>query len=210
MDKDNSEIKVETEEEEQYEPSEIGNLHHIPPTLAQVIKRNLGQFGGNSGVNKMFFMSCVIDTIAGIVKWDKIADRVTKEIDRLKEYEERTGNKMIFRDIKNWNHLFDKYNMIRERLWKIQRQSETIKSTKKIDKSDIENVKDYKELIRLPAHYQSEIYFLFITCLEFTNIQMTPIPGEYFRSTPEMQQYDKTAGLKATSHTSKQGSSMSK
>ncbi len=137
----------------------MDEITHVPPLIAQMIRKDLGKYGGNSGTNKLYHLMSVIDHLVPIIGEDKVAEAVDKDLERLKKYEKESGNLTISQDVKNWNHIWQKLKELRPVLQKIQSKHEemTSKINKKINyTSEI----DYKRLNSGAILYQAEIYYI--------------------------------------------------
>jgi len=178
-------------------------IHHIPPLIAQLIRKDLGKYGGHSGTNKLFHLMSATDNAIPNIGWIKVAEEVTKEIDEMKKYEVRTGNHVLSRDLKNWNHIYKKLQELRPILGHIQFEYDKILKKKMDDKSEASKVLNYKILNKKALLYQPEIYYIFQKVMALSNLQMSVIPNEFFR-TPESQQYVKGISVKKTPQTTSQ------
>jgi hypothetical protein len=135
----------------------------------QIVIRDLGKYGGTSGVNKLFHLMNVIDYLITCVGEKKMVDEVNK---RLKESEG-------FYKFNNWADIKRKFKSLRPVLYTIQMEYDYMHS-----KKGRENPR-YEKLCKKISPYQPEIYFMFNLLIDVTELNYLTIPAEAFKS-PEI------------------------
>lgn len=169
----------------------------IAPSIRQLIIRDLGKYGGNSGVNKFFFLINVIDSLITHIGEDIVIERFNQEIGRLKEFQEKTGQSTIYDKIQNWDQINRILDNLRPRVSEIQFAYDDIGDKKfKDEKKELDKKLNYKKLTKKVSPYQLEIYFLFNLLMKISSMQHQTIPPEAFR-TPESSKYSKSPFVKS-------------
>lgn len=168
----------------------------IAPSIRQLIIRDLGKYGGNSGVNKFFFLINVIDNLITHIGEDVIIEKFNKEIERLKDFQEKTGEHTIYDRIQTWKQVNEILNNLRSRVAEIQFAYDDISDKKWKDvKKEVVKKSNYKKLIKKVSPYQLEIYFIFNFLMKISSIQHQTIPPEAFK-TLELSKYPKSPFVK--------------
>lgn len=168
----------------------------IAPSIRQLIIRDLGKYGGSSGVNKFFFLINVIDSLITHIGEDVIIEKFNQEIKRLKDFQEKTGEHTIYDRIQKWEQVNTILNDLRPRVAEIQFAYDNISDKKWMnEKKEIDKKLNYKKLTKRVSPYQLEIYFIFNFLMKISSIQHQTIPPEAFR-TLEMSKYPKSPFVK--------------
>jgi len=171
----------------------------IAPSIRQLIIRDLGKYGGNSGVNKFFFLTNVIDSLITHIGEDVVIEKFNEEMKRLKEFQEKTGESTIYDRIQNWSQVNKMLDNLRPKVSEIQFAYDDISDKKfKDEKKDVNKKLNYKKLTKKISPYQLEIYFLFNLLMKISSMQHQTIPPEAFR-TPESTKYTKSPFVKSKS-----------
>jgi len=164
-------------------------IRNVGPSIGQLIIRDLGKYGGNSGVNKLFHLLCVIDNLTTHLGEDYVIEEVEKELKRLKEFEEKTQQVTVYKRIGNWEKLRKRLDFLRPKLGAIQFAYDDIKRKNK--KKEI----NYKKLVKRVSPYQIELYWFFNLLMKISDEQSRTIPSEAF-ATHEQTQYLKKPFIK--------------
>lgn len=162
----------------------------IAPLVGQLIKRDLGKYGGNSGVNKLFFLTNVIDLCLAHLNYEFVVREFLKEMERLEAVEKETGVRMIHNRLKSWDNCIKILNNLRPILAEVQMRYDDIKDKEMKGKTETAKKIEYRKLTSKVSPYQPEIYWLFNFLIRLSDIQRTTIPTEAFR-TPETSKYVK-------------------
>jgi len=176
----------------QKKPEEKITIRAIAPAINQLLRRDLGKYGGSATVNKFFYLTCAIDMLTQHIGENIVAEEVNRELFRLKNTEIESGNKTIASSVKDWNALKQVIDNLRPKLNDIQHNYDTIKdiNASESNRSPNENKKiiKFKRACKKLSPYQPEIYFLFNLLMKITDLQRQTIPAEAFR-TPELSKY---------------------
>lgn len=173
----------------------MDKLINIPPAITKIIVRDLGKFGGHSGVNKLFYLMSVVDNLISFIGWDVFIREVKKELERLKKFEEETKEPTIYSKIKDWKNIKKSLDDLRPRLNEIQMFYDDIRDKERRNKLETEKKWDYIRLSKRISPYQLELYFVFSLLMKITSIQRLTIPTEAFK-TQEMDRYTKSTFIK--------------
>jgi len=172
------------------------NKKPIARSIQQLLRRDIGYYGGYSGVNKLFFLVCVIDTLRFHLGEDFVIEETNKELERLKKFEEKTNQPTIYSKIKDWENIKKTLDYIRPKLNEIQWAYDDIKDkTFRKTKEETSKKLNYRKLIKKVSPYQPEIYFMFNLLMKISTADQFTIPPHFFK-TPEMSKYDKTPFMK--------------
>lgn len=163
------------------------NIYPVSPSTKQLIIRDIGKYGGNSGVNKFFHLMNVITHLTQHLGEEIVITEVNKKLNELKEFEERTKEKTIYSHVKSWEQINERFKALRPRLDEIQLIYDNIRD-KKLSKEgqDTSAKVNYKRLARKISPYQIEIYFMFNLLMKISTLQKETISPEAFKS----QEYD--------------------
>lgn len=163
----------------------------VAPTIGQLIRRDLGKYGGYSGVNKFFYLICTIDNLINHLGYDVVIKEVNKRLEKLKKFEEESGEETIYSKIKSWENLKKTLDNLRPKLSEIEFAYSDIKDKEFRGKKETDKIINYKKLTKKVSPYQPELYFLFNLLMEMSDMQRQTIPPEFFR-TPELSKYTKS------------------
>jgi len=175
----------------------VDKIKTIAPSIRQLIIRDLGKYGGNSGANKFFFLINVIDSLVTHIGEDVVIERFNQEIERLKNFQEKTGESTIYSRIQTWSQVNTILDNLRPRVSELQFAYDDIKDkTFRDEKKEPLKKLNYKKLTKKISPYQLEIYFVFNLLMKISAMQHQTIPPEAFR-TPESSKYNKTPFVKS-------------
>jgi len=171
-------------------------IKNIAPAIRQLIIRDLGKYGGNSGVNKFFFLLNVIDSLITHIGENVVITEFDKEMKKLKEFQKKSNHSTLYDRLQSWEHVTRVLDNLRPRLSEIQFAYDDI-SDKKFKEKMSEPAKklNYKKLIKKVSPYQVELYFVFNFLMKISSIQHQTIPPQAF-TTPEMSKYNKNPFVK--------------
>jgi hypothetical protein len=162
----------------------------IPPLISQLIKRDLGKYGGQSGLNKLYDLMCAIDMMIANVNYEFLIQSFNKKLIDLKLFEEKTKEHTIYRRLIDWNTTKNLLDSLRPRLAEIKLAYDDIKDKEFKGKEETKKKINYKKITKRVSPYQPEIYFIFNFLCEITEMQRQTIPAEAFR-TIEQSKYIK-------------------
>jgi len=164
---------------------EKNKIKSIPPLISQLIKRDLGKYGGQAGVNKLYDLVCAIDFMIANVNYDFLIDNFNKKLEELKIYEEKTKEPTIYKRLIDWKNTKSILDSLRPKLADIKMAYDDIKDKEMRGKEETRKKINYKKLTRKVSPYQPEIYFIFNFLCEITDMQRQTIPVEAFRTTEQ-------------------------
>lgn len=169
----------------------------VAKAIQQLIRRDLGKYGGYSGTNKLFHLVCVIDQLRFHLGEDFVIEEVNKELERLKKYQEQSKQPTIYSKIKNWDNIKKTLDYLRPKLADIQMEYDHIRDKEFRSKREIGKRLKYRKLIKKVSPYQPEIYFMFNLLMKISGMQTSTIPPQAF-ITPELSKYGKFPEKKRT------------
>ena len=165
---------------------------------AQLYRKDLGKYGGHSGVNKLYHILSAIDLGIAHIGWVKLINAIQEDMKEMKKFEEETNNKTLYSHLKDWNQIFDKLQELRPQLALVQQRYDEIHNKKMEGKKEMKKIIRLKRIVKKVSVYQPELYYVLNIINKISNMQMSIIPAEYFR-TPETSEYLKNPFLKAKS-----------
>jgi hypothetical protein len=162
----------------------------IPPLISQMIKRDLGKYGGQSGINKLYDLICAIDMMIANVNYDFMIESFNRKLLDLKLFEEKTKEPTIYKRLVDWKTTKLLLDNLRPKLAEVKIAYDDIKDKEMKGKEETKKKINYKKITRRVSPYQPEIYFVFNFLCEITDMQRQTIPAEAFR-TVEQSKYIK-------------------
>lgn len=165
----------------------------VAPQPAQLIKRDLGKYGGDSGVNKLYYLLCAVDNTIQHLGEDVVILAVNKKLEKYREFEKKHNEPTIATRIKSWADLSRKLALLRPALSNIQMYYDDIRKKnlrsdgQNKDKTQDKAVRDYRQYAMRVSPYQPELYFIYNLVMEISDLQRTTIPNEAFRTLQQNQ-----------------------
>lgn len=154
----------------------------VSPLVSQTVRRDLGKYGGFTGVNKFFHLLNAIDHLIPTIGEHNVIEAVNKKLQEYREFEERTGEATIYRKIKSWSQIQEALSRLRPELNKIQFAYDDIREKDMKGKSETRKVINYRRMCRKISPYQLELYFIFNLLISISDIQRTTIPAEAYKT----------------------------
>jgi len=168
-------------------------LYHIPPTILRTVQGELGAYASQPNVKNLSNLINAIDILISQIGWDIVSEAVNKELEKLKQYEEETGNKTMYSYCKNWNSLLEVIDSLRTIKNEIEITYDEISdkefSNKKND-PEKEKKNNYRNLSRKISPFQPEIYWMINVLTNMSTLKKTTIPKEALRN-PALSKYVK-------------------
>ena len=156
-------------------------IKNIPIGTTQIIKRHLGAFATTSGVNKYFALLNATDTLEACMNQELVIEEINKELEKLKDYEEKTGNPTIYKHVKSWKNIYKLLSYLRPLIADAQLEYDLFQSKKKVGRKDIDESR-LRQVTKKISPYQPQLHFLLNTLLNLSNISWQTIPNECFKS----------------------------
>ena len=173
---------------------QMSELFTIAPQTKQLIIRELGHYGGNSGVNKLFFLNNAIHHVISSLGENRIINSVNNELDKLNKFREENSFDMLLK-FKSCEDIYKKIEKIRPHLFNIQYAYDLIRDKELKHKKELEEKINFKRLSMKVSPYQFEIYFLFNHLMKVTNLQFQTVPTEAFK-TPQISSLTRNPFIK--------------
>ena len=182
------------EEEKKKEEREI---KPIAQAIKEAIIRDVGQYGGTYGLDKLFYLTNAIYHLLAHLKYDFVIPHFNNEMQKLKKLEEDTGVRTPYRRIKDWDNMFDILQNARPHIDEIKYEYDKIRKGKtKEDEKTAARKKIAKKFYKKVSPYTLEIYFLFNFLMEISGLQALTIPTQAWQ-TPDTATLVKMPPIKA-------------
>jgi hypothetical protein len=150
----------------------------------------VGKYLSVSGVNKFYPLVSAINIGITHLGYENVISYIEEDIKKMKDYEEKTGNKTILGYIKNWNNLRTHLNWLMARLGRVQFAYDLIKKKKMKDETEVREILNYRKEIKRISPFQPEIYYLYEVIIRMSDMQMLVVPNQYIKSA-ELSEYTK-------------------
>lgn len=156
----------------------------VSASVKQIITRDIGKYGGHSGVNKFFHLMNIITHLTQHLGEEKVIETVNYRLNELKEFEQKTNSKTIYSHVQSYEQIDKKFKLLRPKLDEIQLTYDLI-SDKRFTKSKEDKIAklNYKKLIKKISPYQPELYFMFNLLMKMCGLQNQSVSPEVFKTT---------------------------
>lgn len=167
---------------------------------AQLFKKDLAKYCSFSGINKFYNLLCAIDIGIAHIGWVELIKYIEKDLEEMKSFEEKTGNKTIYSHVKNWNQLYHELQKIRPVLAEIQFRYDEIYKKKDVEAREVQKVNTLRKIAQRISPYNMEMHYLLNVILKMSNMAYQSIPNEYLKSA-ETIEYSKDPFAKPRTET---------
>lgn len=163
--------------------NQTNKIYSVSASVKQIITRDIGKYGGHSGVNKFFHLMNIITHLTQHLGEEKVIKEVNNKLKELKKFEEETGNKTIYSHVQSYEQIDKKFKSLRPKLDEIQLTYDLISDKKFVKEKEDKLAKiNYKKLTKKISPYQPELYFMFNLLMKMCNLQNQTISPENFKT----------------------------